>query len=409
MEEKMYDLIIAGAGPAGCSLALCLADSGLRMAIIDKDLFPRKKICGDALSGKVLSIMKRFSGQVYQDFIASVEKEPSWGIRFVGPNLKELDLPFTSARAGSPEPPGFVCPRSSFDNFLLKKVSALPNVTVIQDTKILEVTLLSEGIRVNTSRGVYTGKVIAGADGVHSVVRSLSQVAPSKKDHCLGVRAYFENVSGLHPENFIELIFLRKLLPGYLWIFKGPSGTCNVGLGLLHQQVISRKINLSALLLELLNNHPYLRSRFRDAKMIDRPQAHTLPLGSYRIRRSGNRFVLLGDAAYLVDPFSGEGIGNAMASGECAARAIRNCFLNNCFSESDLFAYDTMIEKRMGRELRVSTLLQRLSRSPFLFNYVVGKANKNIDLKELLSGMFTNEDLRAKLTRPAFYLSLLLR
>jgi len=405
----MYDLIIAGAGPAGCTLALNLASSGLNIAVVEKETFPRKKICGDALSGKVLNILKRLPEPIYRDFLDNVEKEPSLGIRFVAPNLKELDLPFVSNTITGHESPGYICRRDKFDEFLFKKLGNYRNITVFQDTKISGISINKDFALITTDKGELRSKLVAGADGVHSVVRSLiSRVIP-KSRYCVGIRSYYRNVTGLHPDNFIELLFLRELLPGYLWIFKGTDGLANVGLGMLQQQIVRKKINLSRLFLDLIKNHPYLVPRFCDSLPAGKPEAHSLPLGTFSMKRSGDRFLLLGDAAFLVDPFSGEGIGNAMSSGECASQVIRNCFLKNSFSELDLSEYDRKLQNRLGKELRVSTILQKLSHSPGLFNMVINKARNNKDIKELLSGMYTNESLRIKLTKPSFYLGLILR
>lgn len=406
---ESFDLIIAGAGPAGCTLALNLADSGLHIAVVEKDVFPRKKICGDALSGKVLNVLKRLPGSIYQDFLVNVEKEPSRGIRFVAPNLRPLDLPFVVDASAAHEPPGYICPRYRFDEFLFNKLGNYPNITILGGTKISRVSVNTDFVSIATDKGEFQSRLLAGADGVHSVTRSLAGPGLQKSHYCVGIRSYFKNVSGLHPDNYIELIFLRELLPGYLWIFKGPAGLTNVGLGMLHHQIIKKRINLSKLLLDLVGNHPYLSPRFRDAIAVDKPEAHTLPLGTAKMKRSGNRFLLLGDAAFLVDPFSGEGIGNAMASGECASKVIRNCYDKNSFTESDLKEYDRKLQKRLGNELRISAILQKLSRFPWLFNFVINKAEKNGEIKELLSGMYTNDKMRARLTKPGFYFNLLLR
>jgi len=406
---KLYDLVIAGAGPAGCTLTLNLAGSGLKIAVIEKDIFPRKKICGDALSGKVMNVLKRLPGTIYQDFLATVEKEPSLGIRFVSPDLKELDLAFVSDTNTGLEAPGYICSRYRFDEFLFKQLGNFPNIDIFQGTRITGVSVTSDNVSVVTDKGEFRCSLIAGADGVHSIIRSNLLTSESMMTHhCIGIRSYYKNVSGLHPDNFIELIFLRELLPGYFWIFKGHESIANVGLGMLQTQIINRRINLSKLLNDLVKHHPYLSSRFKNAESINKPEAHALPLGTLKMKRSGNRFLLLGDAAYLVDPFSGEGIGNAMSSAECASQAIRNCFEKNSFTERDLSGYNEVLKRRLGNELRVSGVIQRLSRSPALFNFVINKANKNSDVKDLLRGMYTDESLREKLTRPSFYIKLLL-
>jgi flavin-dependent dehydrogenase len=117
----------------------------------------------------------------------------------------------------------------------------------------------------------------------------------------------------------------------------------------------------------------------------------------------------LGDAAFLVDPFSGEGIGNAMASGEIAAAILKPAFDRNDFSAGTLSAYDQRVDHRFSREFRTMGIMQRLAGSPRLFNLVVDKARKHEDVRELLSAMFMNADVKKRLTRPGFYARLLFR
>lgn len=405
-----FDLLIAGAGPAGCTLAIKLAGKGLRIGIVEKDRLPGSKICGDALSGKVLNILKRMPDGIFQDFISNVEKTPSFGIRFIAPNLKTLDLPFSQKQDKMPHPPGFVCKRKDFDQFLFSKISGKDDIRIIAGEKINAIIRQDDRLVVHTENHRFSSKMIAGADGVHSLVRkSLSGHEIDKKHFCIGIRGYFENVKELHPDNFIELIFLKDLLPGYFWIFPTTGGRVNAGFGMMHHQVLKRKVNLSAIFQHLIHNHPLLAPRFAGSTLAGKLQTHRLPMGTYRFDRSGDRFILLGDAAFLVDPFSGEGIGNAMASGEIASSVLLDCFQKNDLSGEALSAYDSRIEKRFGQEFKTTGIMQKLARHPSLINLVVGKALKNDDLKGLLSAMFTSEDVKKKLTRPAFYTGLLFR
>jgi len=410
MSRQEYDLLIAGAGPAGCTLALKMAGKGLRIAVIEKDHFPRHKICGDALSGKVLNVMKRLPDGIYERFIRDIDKVPSHGIRFTAPNYHSVDIPFMQDMSQETEPPGYVCRRNDFDNFLFQQVRNYPDIDIYEGERIHEVHSGQKGILVKTTSHQFDGQVIAGADGVHSATRKwLTSGTAGRQHFCVGIRAYYEGVAGLHPENFIELIFLKMLLPGYFWIFPSSRGQVNAGFGIMQNQLVNRKENLTRLLDNLVTSHPLLAPRFQHAKAVSRAEAHTLPLGSYHVNRSGNRYVLLGDAAFLVDPFSGEGIGNAMASGEIAAEILGKNFTSQDFSAEALSGFDQRIRRRFGQEFRTTTIMQRLARSPWLFNMVVDKARKNRDVRELLTAMFTSEDVKEKLTKPGFYAGLLFR
>ena len=97
---------------------------------------------------------------------------------------------------------------------------------------------------------------------------------------------------------------------------------------------------------------------------------------------SGERFLLAGDAASLVDPFTGEGVGNAIRSGRVAAEHVLKCFENGDFSENFNLEYDKEIYHRMWNELKLSRSMQKLFKHPRLINYAVSKASRNDNFKE---------------------------
>ncbi|MCX6266674.1 MAG: FAD-dependent monooxygenase [Bacteroidetes bacterium] len=171
MAQYEFDLLIAGAGPAGCTLALNLADKGIRIGILEKDVFPRNKVCGDALSGKVLNVMKRIPGGIYDDFLANVDKIPSRGIRFIAPNHHAIDIPFFLSGTNDQPAPGYVCKRNDFDNFMFGNLQKFQNIQIFEGESVIEVVSREDYILVKTTHHEFRGKVIAGADGVHSKVR----------------------------------------------------------------------------------------------------------------------------------------------------------------------------------------------------------------------------------------------
>jgi flavin-dependent dehydrogenase len=146
--------------------------------------------------------------------------------------------------------------------------------------------------------------------------------------------------------------------------------------------------------------------RFVNAKQTDPLKGFGLPIGSRKRNISGHRFLLVGDAASLIDPFTGEGIGNAIRSGRIAADHIKKCFAANDFSASFNKRYDDEIYNKMWRELKLSRTLQQLLKYPGLFNFVVRKANRNTSLKTMLSHMLSNVDIKQELVNPSFYFKL---
>jgi flavin-dependent dehydrogenase len=150
------------------------------------------------------------------------------------------------------------------------------------------------------------------------------------------------------------------------------------------------------------------KERFREAEIDSPIEGYGLPLGSKKRKLSGNRYMLVGDAAYLVDPFTGEGIGNALYAGRIAAQQAAAALAAGDFSETRLAAYDERVYQVLGPELQLSHRLQKLVKYPRLFNLLMKMGTRNKQLKELISCMFYEVDLRKKLAKPSFYVRLLL-
>ncbi|MBI5553749.1 MAG: geranylgeranyl reductase, partial [Candidatus Diapherotrites archaeon] len=146
----------------------------------------------------------------------------------------------------------------------------------------------------------------------------------------------------------------------------------------------------------------------KDAKLVSDIRVWTLPLASKRRKLYGNGFVLCGDAGSLIDPFSGEGVGNAMTSGYLAAQTIEKAFKTKDFSEKTLAEYDQALWDEIGDEIRTSHFLQRAGRIKPLLNFIVGKAAKKKEIADIISGMLGNEEAKKGFKSPLFYLRLFL-
>ncbi|RYD56092.1 MAG: NAD(P)/FAD-dependent oxidoreductase [Sphingobacteriales bacterium] len=407
-------VIIIGAGPAGAGTSIYLTQAGIPHVIIEKETFPRDKVCGDACSGKTAFVLRKANPEWLKEIFASEEKfMPSHGIVFVAPNGKSLDIAYNPNRIPGEQAPGFTTPRMVFDNFLFDKLPS-QHTTIFQQSAVKNIDRENDIVTVTFTKGEDTYEVtaplIVGADGDKGIVRkSFMNDNNSAKAYAVGLRAYYTGVTGMHKENFIELHFLPEMLPGYLWIFPMPNGIVNVGVGILSERIRSKKINLREQMLHALKTNPNIKHRFKNATLLDKIQGWGLPMGMEQLPISGDNFVLTGDAASLIDPFSGEGIGNALYSGMLAAYAIEKAVRQNQYDRAFLKEqYDDVLYKRIGDELKISATLQRLCRYPWLFNFVVNKANKSPSLSKTISCMFTDLDMRDQLRKPSFYAKILL-
>jgi flavin-dependent dehydrogenase len=297
-----------------------------------------------------------------------------------------------------------------FDNFLVEEIKRCSHVNFIEGVNINTYTLESDGYIISADKDFKVkADILIVANGAHSTfTKKVANIAMEPKHNAGGVRAYYKNVSGMHTDNFIELHFIKSILPGYFWIFPLPNGEANIGAGILSSAASKKKVNLKKDMLEAIANNPNIKERFKNAQLKGKIEGWGLPLGSKQRIISGENFLLTGDAASLIDPFTGEGIGNAMYSGMLAAQHIQNCIKENRFDAVFNKSYDKAFYDRQWDELKLSHTMQKLVKYPWLFNFVVNKAHKNKALRETISCMFEDLDLRAKLRNPLFYIKLLI-
>jgi flavin-dependent dehydrogenase len=224
-----------------------------------------------------------------------------------------------------------------------------------------------------------------------------------------GLRQYYANVTGFNSDQMIELHFFRELLPGYFWIFPLPDNKANVGLGVLSSHVSRKDLKIKEIFQRIIQEKPAIRDRFAHATALEEVQGFGLPLGSKKRPVSSERVILVGDAAGLIDPFSGEGVGNAIRSGRIAAEILTSAIKEQDFSGKHLHSYDVILEKKIRTELRISRMLQKLANYPLIFDFLLKKAEKNNYVKQYLHDALADVHKRQFTTAPRFLFNLFFR
>jgi menaquinone-9 beta-reductase len=401
-------ITIIGAGPAGVTAALMLGKKGIPCLLIDKDQFPRTKICGDGLSGKVVSMLNKIDPEFVSALSQSGFASASRAVRFYSPNLKMMELSFRPDQETMPT--GFVCKRIDFDQFLLKQALSFSTVDFQAGIQIDRLIRNSGKVLLKDKDGrlIAETDLVLFASGADKWL--IQQLDPSYHlpSVGIGVRGYFENVAGIDEQNAIEIHFLKELLPWYLWIFPFNDNFTNVGLALPMPLAKNNPLSLKELFFHLIEKYPHLNKRFENATLFGKMEAGKLPYYGGPTCIAGDNYMLLGDAAQLIDPFTGEGIGHAMISGYHAAEIVADCIEKNIFTSVVTNNYEKIIYKKLGSELNLGLKLQRLARKQQLLNLVIGRSSRHENTRKLISEMLYSDKQKMKLSNPLFYLKLIL-
>jgi len=374
-----FDVIICGAGPAGCTAALTLGSSGLKIALIEKRKFPREKVCGDAIPAFVPKVLSTINPQYAKAFEGLAGRNKVNICRIVSPGKRSLDLKFIEH--------GYICRRIIFDDFLFDLACQVPEITVFQETAVEDVSESADGIKIRTNRNQHLkARLVLGCDGANSLIRRYLTGNDTNFNYCSSaVRAYFKNVTDNPPDTF-ELHFLKEFLPGYFWIFPLDGNQFNVGLGLPSAIVNRRKINMRKEFLRIIEKVPDISNRFLKAELTSEIQGSLLPLWSRKTPVSGNRLMLCGDAASLINPASGAGIGQAMQSGRFAGWQALKCFDKNDFSAKYMKSYDNTISEKLWKENRQYLMMRELVlKNAWVLDRIISAGNKRVSINKKIA------------------------
>ncbi len=317
MPRVEVEALVIGGGPGGSSAAYHLARAGVRVLLIEKERFPREKVCGDGLTPRAVRALEAMGIRSEAKDFFRVE-----GLRIRGGDVV-LEFPWPSL-PGIP-PYGLVAERARLDSLLLARARqagaevwegarALCLLRDGEEGPVAGARVAVDGEPVEARAGVVVAACGAGSALVRDPLPDRDPAAPVG----VAARAYYP--SGSPPrwlESFLDLRASGRALPGYGWIFPLPGGRVNVGVGLLARP---RPSSLKGLLASWVATLP---SEFGvEPRPLEPPRSGPLPMGGTRPPAAPG-LLLVGDAAGMVNPFTGEGIAYALESGALAAMVAR--------------------------------------------------------------------------------------
>jgi geranylgeranyl reductase family protein len=368
------EVIVVGAGPGGATAAMALAQKGYDVLLLDRQTFPRDKVCGDGVPAGALNMLYalgmeekiRNAGFYYVD-----------SIRLVSPKGHVMDADLEESKKGVHSA---IVPRLEFDAILQQHavdsgaefVQARVSEPIVEDGKVTGVRARING----TTQSIYS-PIVIGADGVTSVIaRALRPDEHEDNHRAVALRAYIEDIDELPGR--VEFYLYEQILPGYAWIFPLGENKANIGLGMRLDKFREEDKNLKEMLQRFMDM-PDIKKRLHNGGHLEGVATWQLNFGSQKnIQRAYDGALLVGDAAGLINPLTGGGISNAITSAWLAADTVHSAFLTGDFSLKTLQAYDDYCNQVLWPTMRRSYLLQRsLEYLPFIVDWLVGRAEHN--------------------------------
>ena len=380
-----HDVIIVGAGPAGSAAAIILANRGHDVLLIDQHGFPRDKVCGDGIPPGSVQLLNQLG---LDDKIRTAGFNQINAMRVVSPNNITLDFSFTPKgnRTGF-----YIAPRRKFD-YLLQQQALSSGAKFLADRVSGVIKHNSKINRILLQSGQdITARVIVGADGSNSIVsRSLHQNQTNTTSKLIGIRGY---ISGLETvTGCAEYYFLKEIFPSYGWIFPTGPTTANIGLGLYVSAYQSLDSSLQDLLDQFLQ-HEHIRERLAQDHQVVNVKAWFYHLAEKKLKPVAfNGAVLIGDAATLMDPLSGEGIRNALHSGIIAGEVLDQAIRSGNCSVKMLKKYEQRCKTEIFRVIRRSLIIRRIiSTSPARLEWFFRRVENNkVFIERLVSSISSN-------------------
>jgi geranylgeranyl reductase family protein len=303
------DVLIVGAGPAGAAAGTFLAGAGLSVACVDRATFPRDKTCGDAVSNAGLELIAAMGGE-----LAGVPHAAVTSAAAVLPDGHRIVRSY-GAR------PGAIVPRVHLDDLLRRRMQAA-GVALHEGVAVRG--LLREGGRIVGAEGPalrWRARAVVAADGPGSVAwAALARPYPRGVDLGVSATVYLAGAAPAEP-GCSEHYFEADLPCGYGWLFPPVDGLASAGVYQRADHYHAAGVPLRELLRRFLAAHP---ERFAGAEARGPARSWALPLSVRAWPLGGAPGLLVcGDAGNAVDPLSGEGIWQALRTGQLAAEHLR--------------------------------------------------------------------------------------
>jgi len=334
---SLYDLIVVGAGPAGCAVAITAARKGASVLLLERGRSPRHKVCGEFVSAESLDLLEGLLAPEYRSLIATAPRIQQGRIFADGAEIHaEIN------------PPAASITRFDLDAALWR--SCIENGVDARQECPVQTVEGAGPFTVRTQTDVFEAKVLVNATGRWSNLTSPEICDAQTRERCIGLKAHFREIS---PPDSVDLYFFEG---GYCGVQPIPGAKNGSGAVNACAMVSAR---VATTISDVLRLHPALLERSREWEPL-MGQVSTSPLVFHKPEPMQAGMLQVGDSATFVDPFIGDGISLALRSGALAAECLMPFFRGSCGLEQAAAEYCRIYEERLAHVFRASSMLRRM-------------------------------------------------
>ena len=338
-----YDLIVIGAGPAGCLTAIDAARNGASVLLLERGRFPRHKVCGEFVSAESLHLLGQLLAPEYRTLISNAPRIAQARIFSDGAEIPAEIDPAAASIA-----------RHDLD-FALWRSALQAGVDAREQCKVQSVERTAQGFKVSTATESFQGRSLVNATGRWSFLTSAPIRTRSARHRWVGLKAHFREPDA----------------PGSVDLYFFPGGYCGVqpvtapqnGSGAIINACAMVRADVATNLSQVFAAHPALHAR-SSAWEPAMPQVSTSPLVFHEPEPVQDGMLQAGDSATFVDPFIGDGISLALQSGNLAARCLRPFFQDECSLQQASANYARLYRQQLAPVFRASSKLRNFMKLP---------------------------------------------
>ncbi|MDQ6530848.1 NAD(P)/FAD-dependent oxidoreductase [Flavobacterium sp. LHD-85] len=309
------DVLIIGGGLAGLASALHLSKKGLKVVLIEKNTFPKHKVCGEYISNEILPYLLWLDVDV-------AKLHPT--------NISNFEFTAQNGKTAKTKLPlgGFGISRYELDYFLFQK-AVEKGCTILTET-VTHISFQNDIFTVNTSGQIFTAKIVLGAYGKRSNIdQILSRDFISKKSPWLAVKGHYNG-------NFDEsLVALYNFQGGYCGVSKVENDVINICY-LADFETFKKYKNIEEYQKSVLYKNKKLKAIFENSTSLFEKPLTISQISFDKKEPVENHILMIGDTAGLIHPMCGNGMAMAIHSAKIASELVLDFYLGKIESRSEL-------------------------------------------------------------------------